>query len=271
MFISLITDCRDDNALNRQATRYASLFGAPVSTVGVNFYASQGNGELEAAGNLIDALDAGGEQDGVVVVNVAHRDGKGKRWPNGTPFGFFRYKNTLVVSTVDGYCLSLAKKFNLISEFRIVDVATVIDAMIARGNHPKEYRKLVVDSQFRSYEFEPRLAKWVNDGLDLPSEVYPLNQIPDAPSGFWWVDNFGNTVTTLLPEEIGHTAGKKVLTRFGEITCYDRLKDVPNNEPGLIIGSWGIDTRRFICLEIQGENAAKRFGITTGSPLFNTK
>lgn len=271
MFISLITDCCDDNALNRQMTRYASLFGAPVSTVGVNFYASKGNGELEAAGNLVDALDAGGGEKGVIIVNVAHRDGKGKKWPNGTPFGFFRYNQTLVVSTVDGYCLSLAKKLNLIDEFRIVDVATVIDAMIAQGKHPKEFRDHVVNSQFRSYEFEPRLAKWVHDGITVPAEIYPLENIPDAPGAFWWVDNFGNTVTTLLPDEIGHKAGEKIKTRFGDITCYDRLKDVPNGEPGLIIGSWGIDKRRFICLEIQGNNAASRFGIKSGDPLFETK
>ncbi|MCR4264419.1 MAG: hypothetical protein NUV98_06920 [Candidatus Roizmanbacteria bacterium] len=268
MFVSIITDCCDDNALNRQAVRYMSYLHAPISKIGLTFYSSEGNGELEGAGNLIDTLDATDGQKGLVVLNSAHRDGKGKKWPNGTPFGYFHYKDTLVISTIDGYCLSLVKKLKLTRKINLLDVPTVIDSMIKQNNFPKEYRKLVVDSQFRSYEFVPRVAKWLMNGVDLPHEKYPIEKVPDAPKAIWWVDNFGNTVTTLMPEDVSFKPGKKIKTKYGTLKCYDRLKDVPNNEPALIIGSWGIENRRWVSLVIQGKSAAKEFGITSGSPLF---
>lgn len=268
MFVTIINDCRDDNAMNRQSTRAASFFGAPVSTLGVTDFGHMGNGELEAAGNLIDTLDASGGGKGVILVNVAVRHGKGKKWPNGTPFGYFFYKETLIIGAIDGYCFSLAKKFGLTDTIKLMDIPTVIDAMIAAGHHDAQFRRLIVDSQFRSYEFIPRAAKWIMDGIAVPTEDYPIANIPDAPAAFWWVDNFGNTVTTLLASEINHTPGQKLMTKFGEIMCYERLKDVPNDEPGLIIGSSGIENRRFVSLVIQGKSAAERFGIKTGDALF---
>ncbi|KKR91334.1 MAG: hypothetical protein UU41_C0040G0003 [Candidatus Roizmanbacteria bacterium GW2011_GWA1_41_13] len=46
MFVSIITDCCDDNALNRQAVRYMSYLHAPISKIGLTFFSSEGNGEL---------------------------------------------------------------------------------------------------------------------------------------------------------------------------------------------------------------------------------
>ena len=268
MFTSIITDCSDDNALNRQATRYSSFLNTPISIVKLTFFASEGNGELEGAGNLIDTIDATAGEKGVIIVNTAHRDGKGKKWPNGTPFGYFYYKKTLVIATIDGYCLSLAKKFNLTKSIKLTDVPTVIDTMIKKGLHQEEFRKLVVDSQFRSYEYVPRLAKWITDGVEIPSKGYSISKVPDAPKCIWWVDNFGNCITTELPEEIGHGPDKKIKTKYGELKCYDKIKDVPDGETGLIIGSWGLGNDRFISLTIQGQSAAKKYGIKSGSPLF---
>ena len=269
MFVTIINDCRDGNAMNRQASRAASYFAAPVFPLGVTDFGHEGNGELEAAGNLIDTLDATGGTDGVVLVNVAVRHGKGKKWPNGTPFGYFNYKKTLVIATLDGYCLSLVKKFGLTDIIQAFDIPTVIDAMIKQGHHSEEFRRLIVDSQFRSYEFIPRAAKWLKDGIDVPTDAYPIANIPDAPKCIWWVDNFGNTVTTLLADDINHKAGQKIKTKFGEIMCYERLKDVPNDEPGLIIGSSGMENRRFVSLVIQGKSAAKHFNIKTGDLIFD--
>lgn len=264
MFISIINDCRDQNAMNRQATRVASFFQAPVATLGVSDFGDQGSGELEAAGNLIDTLDACEGREGVVLVNVANRHGKGKKWPNGTPFAYFYYKQTLVVSTIDGYPLSLVKKMKLTDKVQLMDIPTVMDKMIAEKLYPAELRRIVVDSQFRSYEFVPRVAKWLKDGVSIPSTDYSLDNVEDIPHCIWWVDNFGNCVTSLFPEDIGHEPGKKINTQFGEVTCYDRLKDVPNGEVGLIVGSSGIENRRFLGFVIQGKSAAKQFGIKTG-------
>jgi hypothetical protein len=268
MFVSIINDCNDQNAMNRQATRVASFFNAPVSTIGVSDFGTSGSGEIEAAGNLIDTLDACEAGEGVILVNVANRHGKGKKWPNGTPFGYFYYKKTLIISTIDGYCLSLAKKLNLTDTVNVFDIPTVIDSLISRNLFDPQFRRLIVDSQFRSYEFIPRAAKWLHDGIELPTTPMAISEFEDIPQCIWWVDNFGNCVTTLMPEDIGFEAGKKITTVFGELTCYERLKDVPNGETALIIGSWGIDHRRFVGLVIQGQSAAKAFDIKTGTLLF---
>lgn len=61
MFVSIITDCRDDNARTRQETRYAHLFpGMHVSFVGAAT-------DSEAAGNLLDILDSADEAPGGVA------------------------------------------------------------------------------------------------------------------------------------------------------------------------------------------------------------
>src|SRR5688572_12965729 len=98
MFVTIINDCKDENAFGRQATKAAALFGCSIVTVGVD-------SDIEAAGNLIDCLDAGEGKEGVILVNVAPRHGDAKKWPNGTPFGYFLYKETLVVTSIDGLTL----------------------------------------------------------------------------------------------------------------------------------------------------------------------
>ena len=118
MFVTLITDCKDDNALGRSTTRLSTLFECNITTIGVNGW----DADLEAAGNLIDVLDASEGKKGVVLVNVAPRHRSGKKWPNGTPFAYFHYKETLVVTSIDGLTLSLVKKFNLVDRVNVMDI-----------------------------------------------------------------------------------------------------------------------------------------------------
>jgi hypothetical protein len=264
MFITIINDCHDQNAMARQSTRLASFFNTSATTVGVNSF-----NEFEAGAHLIDVLDAGMGADGVILVNVAPRHGKGKKWPNGTPFSYFWYKQTLVVSTVDGYSLSLVKKLGLTDSVEIVDLPTVIDAMVEKGQINPDYRDHIVNTQFRSYEFSPRVALWLKQGLKVPSETYSLDNVEDIPHVVTFTDNFGNCPTSILPEEIGFEAGKVIKTVMGDIPCYNRLKDVPNGEPGLIIGSWGIQHKRFIALVIQGKSAAAEYNLSSGSPIID--
>lgn len=264
MFVTIITDCNDDGTMARQTTRATSFFNAPVSFVGIKSFK-----DLEGSGNVIDIMDAALGAEGVIMLNIAPRHGKAKKWPNGTPFGFFRYKKTLIVSTVDGYCFSLAKKLGLIDKAYVTDLPTVIDHMIQVGKFPQEYRDEIVNTQFRSFEYMPRLAKWLWDGEELPYEEFPMDSIPDAPKAVWWVDNFGNCKTTILPEEIGFEAGKKLKTNYGEFTCYNRLKDVPNDETALIIGSSGFEHQRFIEFVIQGKSAAAKYDLSSGSVLID--
>lgn len=246
--------------MGRQATRISTLFGLNPSLVAINNYS-----ELEAAGNIIDVLDASDGQTGVLLVNSAPRHKK--KWPNGTPFGYFYYKKTLVVSTIDGLCLSLIKKFGLTPEICLTDVPTVVDFMIKEGHLDPHLRHTIAESQFRSYDYMPRLAKWIEDGLEVPYESYSIKEVEDAPKAVWWVDNFGNCKTTLLREDVGFEPGKIIKTKFGEFKCYTQLRDVPVGEAALTIGSSGLHDKRFLEIIVQGKSAAEKFRITVGSEI----
>lgn len=260
MFITIINDCSDGNTMGRQSTRVATLFGLTPSLVGIGNYV-----ELEAAGNLIDMLDASGGGDGVILVNSAPRHKK--KWPNGTPFGYFNYKKTLVVSTIDGTCLSLVKKFGILPEINLTDVGTVVDKMISEGHLEPLLRDTIAKSQFRSFDYMPRLAKWIMDGIEIPHEIYPISEVEDSPSAIWWIDNFGNAKTTLLPEEVEHKAGKTIKMSFGELKCYAQLRDVPVGEAGLTIGSSGLGDKRFLEIVVQGKRAVDEFNLKVGQKI----
>lgn len=260
MFVTIINDCSDGNTMGRQSTRVATIFGITPSLIGINNY-----NELEAAGNLIDVLDATDGEEGVILVNSAPRHKK--KWPNGTPFGYFNYKKTLIVSTIDGTCLSLAKKFGILQDIKLTDVPTVVDKMIKEEHLDASLRDTIAKSQFRSFDYMPRLAKWLVDGLDIPHEVYPISEVEDAPPSIWWIDNFGNAKTTLLPEEVGHESGKLVKMSFGEIKCFTQLREVPVGEAGLTIGSSGLGEKRFLEIVVQGKRAVDEFSLNVGQKL----
>ncbi|HTM68864.1 MAG TPA: SAM hydroxide adenosyltransferase [Candidatus Binatia bacterium] len=260
MFVTIINDCRDANAFGRQATRTAALFGCQVHTVAVS-------GDLEAAGNLIDALDAAEGRKGVILANVAPRHGAAKKWPNGTPFGWFRNGETLVVASIDGLTLSLAKKLGLIDGLRVFDIPEVMTAAAAHRLVPRETAEYVTSTQFRSLEFVPRAACWLTQGYDLPSAPLSSADIADAPDAVWWVDNFGNCKTTVLPEDLGAFRDAEAFAGLASLTHYDRLKDVPDGEAAFVTGSSGLGARRFVEIVIQGGNASQRYGLRSGKPL----
>lgn len=102
--ISIITDCSDSNATLRQTIRYSSLFpGISTNTIPVIH-------DLQAGWYLLDALDASLDEKQAIIVNLAPRDGRGKKWENGTPFGYTQIGNALIIASVDGYTLSGLKK-----------------------------------------------------------------------------------------------------------------------------------------------------------------
>ena len=82
------------------------------------------------------------------------------------------------------------------------------------------------------------------------------------------VDGFGNCKTTIFPEEAGHEHGKVLKTKIGDIMCYDRLKDVPNDKLGLIVGSSGLGLKRTLEVAVQGKSAAKKLNIGAGTEIF---
>jgi hypothetical protein len=254
MFVTIINDCRDTNAFNRQATRAAALLKSPVVTVGVR-------NDLEAAGNLIDSLDAAGGTRGVIIVNVAPRNGVGKKWPNGTPFGWFKVGETFVLSSIDGQTLSLAKKIGVLETVHVFDIPTVMDWVVEHGTLDRATADRVVATQFRSYEFLPRAAAWLVEGLALPTEPMTASEFPDAPAAVWIADNFGNCKTTLL---VGESAEG---TPFAKLPRYERLKDVPDGEFALITGSSGLGDKRFLEAVIQGGDASAALGVESRDSL----
>jgi len=268
MFITVINDCKSENDIARQETRLMSLFGTPISFVGVSSDFSV-NATLEAAGNLIDVLDAIEDREGIVLLNVAPRGEQKKDGYNGTPFCYFKYNNTLVISTVRGNSLSLVKKLGLITELNLVSV----DDAVAYAHQ----NKLLSDgqanyiplSQFRSFDFTPRLAHWLHQGIDIPHTKIPLASIEDVPPCVWYVDAFGNCKTTILGSEIKVQPGSQLNTNLGKFSYYSRLKDLPKGETAWYQGSSGIGSRRFveIATQMKAGSAAKTLNIGVGQHL----
>jgi hypothetical protein len=258
MNFTIINDCKDPNAVGRQMSRASSLLNGNGVFIGVG-------SDLEAAGNLIDILDAYGDAEAVILVNVAPRNGSSKKWGNGTPFGYFRYKNSLVVSSIEGLTLSLVKKAGLVKEIFVMDIPTVAKVWVKEGFLDEETGSYIAATQFRSFDFVPRAAAYLIKHASVVSETHPIDSFPDAPSAVWWIDNFGNAKTTILlsegekPEGLGgaHAA----------LPFVPSLKDVADDTPALTRGSSGIGEKRFLEIAVQGKSAAQRLGLSSGTIL----
>ncbi len=257
----IINDCRDANAAGRQVARAGALIGGAVSIVGVG-------SDLEAAGNLIDILDAFEENPGVILVNVVPRHGSAKRWKNGTPFGYFRYRGVLVAASVDGLTLSLVKKLQLVKSVCVLPVPETVERLISAGALPEELRDAIRDTQFRSYDYLPRIAAFLSQGGTLQGEELSLDDIADAPPAVWWIDNFGNCKTTLFEEEKGAVRIRQpyaMRTASEALPYYARLKDVPDHAAALITGSSGLPGQRFLEIVVQGGSAERELGLSVGA------
>ncbi len=277
---AIITDCADGNARARQELRFANLFGSKPTFLGVDADVVLGEGnkaaDVEAAGNLLDLLDASGNIPGsspdwpaVILVNVAPRGGKTtKIWENGTPFCYFHIGQTLVVSTYARRCLSLIRDIGGIETVELLDVPTVTAAAVEWGELTPAGAERINHTQFRSLEFLPLVARWIYDKRPMSSTTQTLDDIPTIDPSVWHIDSFGNVKTTLLPSDINFADGKTITLANGEtVQCYTHLADVPRGVPALIIGSSGYGDDRFLELVIQRSNAAERYGLSVGSPI----
>ncbi|NQV89499.1 MAG: hypothetical protein HQ488_04220 [Parcubacteria group bacterium] len=262
MFVTVITDCRDDNARTRQETRYAHLFpGTHISFIGAQT-------DLEAAGNLLDILDVSDDSPGVIAVNVAPRCGRAKKWENGSPFGFCRVGKKLVVGTVDGVSFGFLKKLGLAKTIHVTDIPTILKF----GGYEDSAVLQAATTQFRSLNYLPRLARIAFDHEDAPSEPMSIEEVPDVPSSIWWIDSFGNAKTTFTEEDINFVAGEKRTVQVNvdkqfEVVCTRQLKDVADNQTALIVGSSGYHDHRFIEIVVQGArtgSARKKHDLNIG-------
>ena len=270
--VTIINDCRDDNARGRQEARVSALTGLPSVFIGAT-------SDINAAGNLVDALDAlEGISDektnrpkNAILVNVAPRGGEAKKHKNGTPFGYFWYGQTLVLSSIDGHTLSLVKKLGLTKHIHVLDIPAVLDVLAGEGTFPDSEKERITNTQFRSYEFLPRAAEYLLRRTHIRSGPVSIEEIPTIPSDYIWeVDNFGNCKTATLEGEV---PGNRIGFRSKEleldfVRSYPFLKDVPNGELGVVVGSSGFRDRRFLEI-VQKEGSAiqtlVRHGLTLPS------
>ena len=255
--VTIINDCRDDNARGRQEARVTALTGLPTVFIGVPR-------DIEAAANLIDALDAvenanpdsKNRPKNAILVNIAPRNGEAKKHANGTPFGYFWCGNTVVLSSIDGYTLSLVKKLKLIEQVNVLNIPDALDVLVAEGKLSVSERARIIDTQFRSYEVLPRIAEHLLRKKHIRSTPISIEEIATLPSDYIWEkDIFGNCQTATLDGEIENN---DFFRSHGVIKSYPRLKDVPDGVLGIVGGSSGFKDRRFVEIVVQGGKASKR-------------
>lgn len=255
--IFAFTDCKDANALTRLEARLAVLFsGSTIHGVGIDT-------DSEAAGCILDTIDAlriTGKK-AVVIGNLAPRTDK--HYKNGAPFyvGHVDYVTLIATKT----CFALLAKLGLITTIYETDVETVCRAFLSEAEALR-----IANSQFRSFEYVPRLARWAYDQEKIPSTQTTLE--PVSEQKVWWVDNFGNCKTTITAEELATYTIHNSITlscndKTLELPFYTRLADVPKGTLACIIGSSGYQDTRFAEIVMQGQSAAKELGITSGTPL----
>lgn len=259
-----ISDCFDDNVRGRYAARVATTVpqAGPVQFIGAQ-------NDLEAAGNLVDVLDGLEGAESIIFVNVAPRGTVKTVWPNGTPFGYVKFNNAHIFTTVDGFALSLLKKVSKQPiTVAVYDIPTVVGAL----TQDTALQEHIINSQFRSFDFLPRIAGHILSGNTVPTTEF--TEIPDVPLAVWWTDNFGNAKLTITAEEAHYTTGQTVQVKIGNtdhtLTYYNRLKDLPHGELGIYTGSSGFGKFRFLEITKQkGESlstdTSKPLGITSGT------
>ncbi|MEU5918623.1 SAM hydroxide adenosyltransferase [Streptomyces sp. NPDC047141] len=266
-----LTDCADPNALARQSTRIAALFGATPTVLPLGGPDPEG----AAALTLLDLLRStdligGPTQPVVVLVNIAPRDG---HWPNGVPFCYFRHGHHLVISTLSHRVLAPLVTYLGLTEVHVTDVREVLEAAAAGWAEltPAEIEEMA-RTQFRSLWYVPLLARWLADGREVPAVPTAVDQIVADDVRVAVVDNFGNCKLDRPAAELpGYDTTKALLVhnrhqgRDVQVRCYDRLPDVPYGEPGITVGSSGIG---FAELVVRGGSAAEVFGLNQGDQVF---
>ncbi|MEU2655054.1 SAM hydroxide adenosyltransferase [Streptomyces sp. NPDC007325] len=266
-----LTDCADPNALARQSTRIATLFGSTPTVLPLGGPDPEG----AAALTLLDLLRStdligGPSRPVVVLVNIAPRDG---HWPNGVPFCYFRHGDHLVITTASRRVLAPLATYLGLTEVQVTDVRQVLEAA-ADGWAELTAAEIeeMVRTQFRSLWYVPLLARWLADGRTVPAEPMAVHPSAEDEVRVAVVDNFGNCKLDRPATELpGYDRAKSLLVhnrlegRDVRVRCYDRLPDVPLGEPGITVGSSGVG---FAELVVRGGSAADTFGLSQGDRVF---
>lgn len=265
MFTTIISDCNGENEAGRQIARFNSLGLGPTHLIGINSSLSD-RSTIEGAANLVDILDSTEGKNGVVVLNVAPRGNK-KDGSNGTHFAYFTYRDTLVISTIKGYCLSFIKKFEISNKVNVVELNDVLCFAKDQQLIAIDRADYIVKSQFRSFDFIPRLVRWLIDGVNIPHTYLQLTAYKKTPPCIWCIDAFGNCKLTLTNRDLllkKHP--RKIKTNYGTLPFYERLKDIPYGNLAIYVGSSGIGDERFLEIAVQGipGSAARKLNLQIG-------
>uniref|UniRef100_A0A6U4K6Q5 Uncharacterized protein n=2 Tax=Hemiselmis andersenii TaxID=464988 RepID=A0A6U4K6Q5_HEMAN len=261
--ITYITDCKDENGKGRLKARLATLFpGHSVELVGVE-------NDYEAGINLVDIADAYEGRPGIILGNVARREGTQRRskWPNGPPFSWLRLGDNIdVFSTIDGYILSLLQ--SMVGSKLTVELFDIPSTVPHMGLPPAR-QEHIIHTQFRSFDFLPLLAAHIVGGRDLPASG-TFADVPEMPHALCWVDSFGNIKTNCVASDASFEVGRRITIKLDSqrqltLECYSRLKDIPDGVVGLTIGSSGMDGKRLLEIVQLGKSAANTLALHSGT------
>ncbi|MES2023164.1 MAG: hypothetical protein V4439_00585 [Patescibacteria group bacterium] len=250
MLLVYISDCHDPNARGRLEIRCRALLG------GLSFVFIGVSSELEASGCLIDAIDALKGIPCIIIVNVAPRGDK-KKHPNGIPFCFSKVGDITIIGTPN--CFSLAKKIGILSTTSETDVLRVCKMFLEEN----EARR-IANSQFRSYEYLPYLAKWLSEGKDIPATKLKIADF-GKKDFIWYVDCFGNCKTTIFSKKgFSRWSNRGFRPKF-----YEKLADIPSDDPRSFVvkGSSGYGNKRFFEIVCKGRSASETLGYCVGKEL----
>lgn len=262
----LITDCHCANAALRQDMAWVNFAG--TDNPGQPRIIT---GDIDGSGMLVDALVESRGLRWIILCQSSPRDKEAKRKRNGSPFGYFWYKQTLAIVSLDGHMLSLPKQLGFITDLtdvRKIDIPKALASRVKSGELTKNIANVIKRSQFRSLKFAPRAAGWLCGHEYVPFTSFSLSEIPDFGTRVWWVDNFGNCKTSVRVSEVSYEEGRTLRTNIGSFACISDLGDVPEGQPAAVVGSSGLEDDEFIELVVQGVGsggAAKRYGLEVGS------
>jgi len=266
MFTTIISDCKAENEAGRQISRFNSLGLGPCNLIGISSSLSE-TATIEGGANLLDVLDATEGRDGVIILNTAPRGDKNDG-ENGTSFAFFHHKKTLVISTIKGHCLSFVRKTLITTSVHLLDPSAVLLFARTQKLIDKELAERIINSQFRSFEFLPRLARWIKDGIQIPANLQKIDDKP-LPNCIWCIDAFGNAKTTIFSNDKALKENHLYSTNLGKFKFFSHLKDIPTGETAIYVGSSGIKNWRFLEIATQGVygSASKSMGLKIGDTI----
>ncbi len=237
--IQIFTDCVDANASARQQTKWLSLF--PGSQIFIHKIAS----EHEGGFTIVDLLDVGTNVPQIIVVQAAPREEK--KYENGRPFCFVKVGELIIIGTPGVFYL--LRKLGITTEIFETDVCTVCLQFL-----PKDQAEKIANSQFRSLEYVPFLAKWISEGKTIPGESKEI--LCEESARVVFADCFGNCKTSAITID--------EFKKFGEMPYYERLADVPRNGSAVTRGSSGYAGKNFLEIVVQGGSAREYLGLGIG-------